>query len=103
MYKFYLLLLIELVLLPFLYLKEFLIRYISWPEAGSQIRQPVSNNNLIIGIHDWAGYDLYRKKVVNDIKFDCGLQCQLDRLTNYKGSKNIKLSLTISGADTDNY
>ncbi|MDR3694921.1 hypothetical protein [Mucilaginibacter sp.] len=99
MVKFILLLAGELVLLPILYVKEFLKRYIAIPAGRVKIRKPVQNNEVLIGIHDWAGYNLKRKKVVNDIQFDCGLSYQLDRVANYKGARKLNLSLTISGYD----
>ena len=103
MFKFYFVLLGELLLLPILYLKEFLKRYISIPERADKKRQTANYNKLVVGIHDWAGYELKRTKTINNISFDCGLKFQLDRFANYKGTKDIKLSLTISGEPDNNY
>jgi len=103
MLKFFLLIAGEIILLPVLYIKEFLKRYIDIPEREVKEREPVKSDRVVVGIHDWAGYGLKRKKTVNDIEFDCGLDCQLQRIANYKGSRKLDLSLTISDYDEVKY
>ncbi|QNR83910.1 hypothetical protein H9N25_18565 [Pedobacter riviphilus] len=103
MIKFLFLLAIELVFSPVLYLKEFFSRYISIPDPKRSYREPILNDIVIAGLHDWVGYEMTRKKVVNDIEFDCGLKYQLDRLAKYKGPKRIKMNITISGSAQDSY
>lgn len=99
MLKFYLLLAAEMVLSPILYIKEYLKKYIDIPDGPLKKREAVKTNNVLIGIHDWAGYELKRKKTVNNIEFDCGLEYQLSRFSNYKGSYKTNISLTISDYD----
>ena len=103
MVKFILLLAGELVLLPILYIKEFLKRYIGIPAGKLKKRNPIQCNKVLIAMHDWAGYNLKRKKIVNDIEFDCGLDFQLNRVKNYKGARKLNLSLTISGYDKEKH
>ncbi len=103
MNKFYLVLIVELVFSPFLYLLEFFKKHISLKTSNEKTRKGIENDTVIVGIHDWVGYNLTRKKVVNNIEFDCGLNYQLDRFLNYGGDRTIELNVTISGLEGSDY
>lgn len=98
-FKFYLILIFEFLLFPFLYLAEWrknrkckLIKH--------TCRKPIADSCVYVEIHEWGGYPLVRRKKVKGIKeFECGLEYQLQRFENYKGSHLLDVTLTMSDAD----
>ena len=103
MIRFYALLFLEFLFAPFLYARQVFLKNISLEGDLKRYRKDVDNDSVVVGIHDWVGYSLDRKKTVNDKVFDCGLNCQLARVSNYKGTRTLNLSVTISGSPEDNY
>lgn len=60
-------------------------------------REKCDSTSLIVGIHEWGGYDLSRNKNVRLIKpFTCGLQYQLERFSEYKGKRDVHVIVTMS-------
>jgi hypothetical protein len=99
--KFYLDLLWEVVIIPYAYGKNFL----KWNCKRSKVkveenksRIPVTHDNrLAVCIHEWGGYEGKRLKKIKKInEFECGLDYQLERFRNYKGSYDLDLTITIS-------
>ncbi|EIA10212.1 hypothetical protein [Flavobacterium frigoris] len=101
--KFYLSLLGELITSPYEYGKNF----IKWHFIKSKNKSdknkkriPVKTNKLAVCIHEWGGYEGKRlKKIKNIPEFECGLDYQLLRFKDYKGSYDLNLTLTISDFD----
>ncbi|MDR2270635.1 MAG: hypothetical protein LBF27_06990 [Sphingobacterium sp.] len=99
-FKFYLMLLGELILAPWKYIEN----EIRWNYGSSSSREnvkkqriPVLNNRLAVCIHEWGGYEEKRKKrIININEFECGLYYQLLRFRNYAGSREIDVTLTVS-------
>ncbi|MDA9555549.1 hypothetical protein N9R54_04870 [Pelobium sp.] len=77
-------------------MKEFILRYISFKSNPTRKREPISTNKVIIGIHDWGGYDLRRVKKIKEKYIECGLSYQLDRFNNYTGKRDLAVNVTIS-------
>ncbi|MXO06003.1 hypothetical protein [Flavobacterium sp. HBTb2-11-1] len=98
--KFFLNLLFELILSPYLYTKNFIKWSIQKPELSvekSRTRVPVDEDKLSVCIHEWGGYKGKRsKKIKNIAGFDCGLDYQLLRFQNYNGKYDVDLTVTIS-------
>ncbi len=98
--RFYVILLIELSLLPLWYIFEEVKKIISYLqiEIKNKIRAPVNSDEILVCVHEWAGYNPVRSKFIRkDIKeFECGLDYQLFRFRNYMGKHNLKFILTIS-------
>jgi len=104
MIKFYLILIIEALFSPVLYLTEALKKLgllpVNYYYRTNTNRQKANPNKLLVCIHDWAGYDLIRKKGFKNGKvIECGLSYQIDRFENYKGEKSIEYLVTISDFD----
>lgn len=101
MIKFYLTIILEVMLFPFLVLiEEFKKKINLFPVTKIVKRDTANCNKLVICIHDWAGYDLKRlKKFKNNKEIECGLEYQINRLKSYKGKKELKYLITISDAD----
>lgn len=99
-FKFYLLLLGEFISAPWKYPKNL----IKWKYGRSQEAQhnfkkrlPAAGNKLAVCIHEWGGYESRRTKKIGHIKeFECGLDYQLQRFRDYKGAREIDLTVTIS-------
>lgn len=95
-FKFYLILAYECLFFPVLYLIEW-----GRNRKGKQLqhlyRHPVIDPCIYVGIHEWGGYPLIRKKKINGIKeFECGLKYQLQRFEDYKGNYPLDVTLTMS-------
>lgn len=98
--KFYLSLLLELILSPWEYIRNF----VKWNFGNSNkykfshtIRKPIAENKLAVCVHEWGGYNGKRlKKIKNIPEFECGLDYQLNRFQNYKGKYELDLTITIS-------
>lgn len=102
-FHFYLILTIELLFSPWLYLYEELKKLFSKftiKKTRITLRTPIHQNIIYIGIHEWGGYPLSREKQIkHGTKFTCGLQYQLERFNTYKGKYNIDITLTLSDAN----
>lgn len=60
-------------------------------------RSKCDSSSLIVGIHEWGGYELSRNKNVRLIKpFTCGLKFQLERFSEYKGERDVQVIVTMS-------
>ena len=99
-YKFYFILLLELLFLPFLYLNNFLKYY--FIKTNQKItslteRKPVKSELVSVCIHDWAGYDTKRTKYLKNGKsFLCGLDFQVDRFKSQMTKYKLNIFITIS-------
>lgn len=96
---FYLILILELVCSPFLYLKNYFFNSISTksPLEKRKFRKDVETDLIYINVHEWGGYKLERKKKISVIpEFSCGLKFQLERFNNEKLTSNIFLNVTLS-------
>lgn len=106
-FSFFVILLYEFVLFPFLIIIEEIKKkesYINFKTISIN-RTPVNSKDILICIHEWAGYESKRrKKIRKDIKeFECGLYYQLFRFQNYYGKHNIHITLTISEREKYNF
>jgi len=99
-YKFYLILLKELITSPLEYGKNFFkFNFISSNKIKfeKRTRMPIRENKVAVCIHEWGGYKGKRKKKIKNIKeFECGLDYQLLRFLNYKGKYEIDPTVTVS-------
>jgi hypothetical protein len=99
-YKFFLKLLLELVISPYEYGKNFIKwHFISSNETGkkNKVRTDIPNNKLAVCIHEWGGYAGKRSKKIKNInEFECGLDYQLLRFQKYIGKYELDLTVTIS-------
>jgi len=100
MIKFYLIIGIELLFSPFLYIWEE-IKKITGKYAvdpSYKINKHVLDNEVIFAVHEWAGYHFVREKTIKYVnhKFSCGLKYHFDRLSVYNGAYTIKKILTVS-------
>jgi len=103
--RFYLILIVELVFSPFLYLKNFVLNSISSsrPLEKRKSRKDVETDVVYVNIHEWGGYKLERKKKISIIpEFSCGLKFQLERFNNEKQTSNIFLNVTLSDPELHN-
>ncbi len=101
MIKFYLILIFEAIFSPVLYLIEVLKKLgllpVNYHFKANINRKEANADKLLVCIHDWAGYDLIRKKrFKNGKEIECGLSYQIERFINYKGEKSIEYLVTIS-------
>jgi len=103
--KFYLILLKETLLLPFLYGHEFLKKKThNYHLFALKQRKPIESKKLYVCIHEWGGYDLKRQKHINKIKpFECGLYYQLERFDKFNKTEEINIELTITLSDVHLY
>ena len=106
--SFFAILFYELICFPFLAVLEEIKKYLSYRNISNSIntkRQPVTSKEVLICIHEWAGYEPKRiKKIGNKIKaFECGLHYQLIRFQNYTGNYTTSITLTISERTKYNY
>jgi len=106
-FKFYIALLAEMLCFPVLISYNYykwMFGQTSLNEYKVKLRKPIENTKLLINIHEWGGYNAVRTKKVSKIsEFECGLQFQLQRFNNYKGSKELDIYLTISDAELLSY
>ena len=108
MIKFYLLIGVELITFPFLYLWEEVKKYLGKykkQRAGYKTTGLDISNDAIFIIHEWAGYPYVRFKTINYTghKFVCGLKYHFERLSQYQGKYHIKKILTISDYTKEYY
>lgn len=101
MIKFYLIVCIELLFSPLLYLWEELKKLIGKyrsDETNYRLNTREINNEVIFIVHEWAGYPFVRQKTIKYVnhKFYCGLKFHFDRLVAYKGKYKLRKILTIS-------
>lgn len=95
---------IELLLLPILYIKEYVLKKLSnylnkstFNYSQLRKRDKVTDISLLnVCVHEWGGYEMKRSKTIRGRQFDCGLEYQLMRLRNYKGNVKLKNTITIS-------
>lgn len=106
--SFFAILLYEFICFPFLIVREEIKKLFSYLNISNPIytkREPVISKEVLVCIHEWAGYKPIRtKRIGNDIKeFKCGLNYQLLRFLNYKGNHTMSITLTISERIKYNY
>ena len=106
--SFFAILLYELIFFPFFIALEETKKLLSYRNLSNPIntkRKPVTSGEILICIHEWAGYEPKRiKKIGTDIKeFECGLDYQLLRFLNYTGRHTTSVTLTISERKKYNY
>ena len=98
--RFYLIILSELVIGPWLYARNFSKWYcgkVKTNSSAGRIRLPVHHEKLSVCIHEWGGYEDRRKKNNKSFKeFECGLHYQLLRYQNYKGKYDVDVTVTVS-------
>lgn len=96
--KFWSLILLEAILSPILYLRNWLYNSeIVRREVAQRCRRDVTSNRIDVVVHEWGGYNLERVKAIRNIPtFSCGLRYQVERFLSYKGSREINLNVTIS-------
>lgn len=107
-FTFFSILLLELVFFPFLVVLEELKKlnsYRNFSCTNRAKREPVTSGEVLVCIHEWAGYPPVRtKKIGNGIpEFECGLTCQLQRFMQYSGKNATSVTLTISDRTKYNY
>lgn len=98
-FRFYLLIFVELLFSPLLYLYHFGLNFFSSKSYSSndKKRKPIEQDTIYVNIHEWGGYHGKREKNVSVIKpFTCGLSYQIERFHNEKRELSIDLSVTIS-------
>ena len=96
---FWIKLLIELVLFPFLYVHNYLVNTLSSKVVKQKFKQrrTIECKKVYVNIHEWGGYNLTRKKSIKNGKsFECGLLYQLKR---FYGKDNVEASVTLSEAE----
>lgn len=100
---FYLILLVELSVLPILLLlAEVKKRFSSsnTPLNSLKLRKAVYTKTVYVGLHEWGGYDLKREKTIkNGSTFTCGLYYQLLRYQRPQEKYNIDLTVTMSDSE----
>jgi hypothetical protein len=100
--KFYIIILIELVFYPFLFLFEELkkINGKLIKENNDLINKDFSiiDNEILFVVHEWAGYPFIRSKKIKYVnkEFTCGLKFHLQRWQNYQGKFKLKKIITVS-------
>ena len=89
--------LIELLCYPFLIVNNEIRKLFSYfPFKQKEIsRNSINTNEVLVCIHEWAGYEPKRIKNINSKikKFECGLYYQIERFKNYKGKYRNNLFL----------
>ena len=95
-YKFYAILCIELILWPFLWLRQWFVRSYGISHKDRLIRAAVKSRKVTVCVHEWGGYPMKRSKTIKDgATFECGLKYQLDRFAAKEG---VNLIVTMSDA-----
>lgn len=97
--KFSLIIILELIFLPFLVICEEFKKICSSkkPLKVKKTRKAIESDTLYINIHEWGGYNLERKKEIKNIQpFICGLKYQLERFKNNECKFKKDINLTIS-------
>lgn len=105
---FFAILLYELICFPFLILLveiKKLLSYCNFSNPTNAIRKQVNSSEVLICIHEWAGYEPKRIKKIGTYinEFECGLDYQLLRFLNYTGRHTTSITLTISERKKYNY
>lgn len=96
---FYFLLLRELILFPFLYLREFYWKRYKQSGTNKKQRKPVEDKRVSVGIHEWGGYKPVRVKNIKNVSsFPCGLSGQLQRFSKYS-----YVDLVVTLSDSEKY
>lgn len=85
----------DIIKLLFLLIGDFFLTRIR--SGKKRKRTKCDSSLLIVGIHEWGGYELSREKNIRLIKpFTCGLQYQLERFSEYKGKREVHVIVTMS-------
>lgn len=104
---FSIILLFELLIYPILVANEEIKKALSYIhfKRNEISRIPVDSKEVLVCIHEWAGYESKRTKNINPKinDFECGLYYQLQRFKKYNGEFAIDLTLTISDREKYNY
>lgn len=101
-FKLYLILFMELIFLPFLYIFEYIKRFqVLSKNISIRSRLPIiDNSHVYYHVHEWGGYPAIRKKKIkNRGIFKCGLEAQLARIEGYVGKYSIISTLTMSDSE----
>lgn len=95
-YKFYSILCVELALWPLLWMTDRYRRIVCQAPEKPKYRTPVEEHHVLVGVHEWGGYNLDRRKTIkHGATFECGLRGQLER---FCGKPEVELVVTISDA-----
>ena len=95
--NFYFLLFKELMLFPFLYIREFYLKRHKQFDTNKKQREAVEVRKVSVGIHEWGGYKPVRvKNIKNGTSFQCGLLGQLQRFSKHN---NVDLIVTLSDSE----
>ncbi|NYI50785.1 hypothetical protein [Macellibacteroides fermentans] len=98
--KFYSIICLEFLLLPFLMLKEILKKWVSNLNINTNTgkeRLSVTSDTIDVLVHEWGGYNLNRvKKHKSGREFNCGLKPWLEFLKNYTGKHRLNITLSVS-------
>lgn len=93
---FYIILFIEALFWPFLWIYHQIKIRLTSHCAKQAYRLPVDDSRVIVGVHEWGGYESVRSKMIkHGVKFKCGLKYQLQRFTRLP---NVELIVTMSDA-----
>lgn len=98
---FYFLLFKELMLFPFLYIRELYIKQCNPSGTYRKYREAVKMKKVSVGVHEWGGYKPVRvKNIKNGTSFQCGLLGQLQRFSKYR---YVDLIVTLSDSEKFSY
>lgn len=93
-FRFYLLLIKDLIWIPISYIKNKLSNH---SILKRKKRDKVEDQKVYVCIHEWGGYPLIRNKTLkNGQIFECGLEGQLARYKPYREKGKIELTVTMS-------
>lgn len=94
-HKFHVLLIVEAIVLPLLYLTHWAKVFFCNQSVGTKIRESVQDAKIKVIIHEWGGYPVVRSKTIkHGATFECGLKSQIERFSNKD-----KFEMTISMSD----
>ena len=63
---------------------------------GNRLREKVVSPVVRVCIHEWGGYEMKRKKIVEGRCFNCGLFSQIERFKKYREKGVVNLTITMS-------
>lgn len=102
---FYLILILEIIFWPILFLYEEFKKLNSYlfllllKKRKLVFREKIDKDMISVCIHEWGGYEPVRQKILkNGSTFKCGLKFQLERFSNYCGRRELNITVTMSDA-----